>query len=429
MFGHLQIYDRRERLMVGVADIGLGAATALVRPLRRRPAVTPPPRRILLLRLERIGDLLMSAPAIRAIRGLAPDARLDLVVGSWNESIARMLGHTDHVETMDARWLSRGATAPGFPGLVGRARGWRKREYDLAINFEGDIRSHLLMAASGAPRRIGFDMAGGGPVLTDRVPYDPSRHVAENLMRLVDRAFGTPAATRAAADLVSGQPWLVVPASARQRANDLLQRVGRDDAPAAKPLEIRRRVRPIIGVHVSAGRQVKQWDPARFGDVAAELAVAHDAVLVFSGTEDDRPLVDAAVSRVPPGRVLNLCGEVDLPTLAALLERFWVFLTCDSGPMHLAAAIGTPLVAVFGPSDPRRWGPLSRNARTVQSKRDCRPCNRIRRPPAHCSRPMPECLSDISADQVLAAVENVLAENRAWIEGRQVQGEAADAGR
>jgi lipopolysaccharide heptosyltransferase II len=428
--------------MVGLADLGLAVLAAASRPFGRRvPAARP--RRILLLRLERIGDLLMAAPAIAAVRALAPGARLDLVVGSWNEPIAQMLGQVDRIQTLDARWLSRGASAPGFAALLRRARRWRDERYDLAINFEGDIRSHLLMACSGAPRRIGFDMAGGGPLLTDRVPYDPSRHVADNLLRLVDQALAASAATEpplpdaaGVRQVLSGtvgarraapvrNQRLEVPAAARAGAAALLAEHGADARDAGD------RRRPLIGVHVSAGRPVKQWDPVRFGELAARLAARHDARVVFTGSDDDRALVDLAVAHVPDGAaVIQLCGRADLVMLAALLERFSVFVTCDSGPMHLAAAIGTPLVAIFGPSDSRRWGPISGNARVVQSDVDCRPCNRIRRPPARCAGRTPDCLAAISVDQVLEAVEQVLAAGSVERRGRDdVTVETGDAGR
>ncbi len=396
MLDHLQIHDRRERWMVGAADGLLAAASAVVRPLGRRRAASAPPRRVLLLRLERIGDLLMAWPAIDAVRRLAPAARIDLVVGSWNESIARLFEQVDRVETLDAGWLSRGAGGPGLGGLIRRARGWRAHEYDLAINFEGDIRSHVLMACSGSPRRIGFDMAGGGPLLTDRVPYDPSKHVADNVMRLVERAFDAQDGS-----LSAGHLRLPVPAKAREAAEHLLAKEGR----AATNAEHLR-----IGVQVGGGRQVKQWDPARFGEVAGVLAARYGAQLVFTGSADDRPLVDLALARLPHGTdVVDVCGRIDLLTLAALLERLSVFVTGDTGPMHLAAAVGTPLVAIFGPSDPRRWGPMTGDAMVVHSAVECRPCNRIRRPPSRCVGRVPDCLAALSVDRVVHAVEQALA--------------------
>lgn len=432
MFSHLQVYDRRERWMVGLADAALGMAAAALRPFGRRRSASASPRRILLLRLERIGDLLMSWPAIAAVGKLAPEAQIDLVVGSWNEPIARLLNGVSRVTTLDAAWLARGAAAPRWPGLVRRALAWRREGYDWAINFEGDIRSHLLMALSGAPRRIGFDMAGGGPVLTDRVPYDASSHVADNALRLVERAFGVEG--HRAVPRRYAEQRLPVPAAARQRANALLAELERGARvnPSDGPSEP---VPPLVGIHVSGGRDVKQWDPVRFGDVAARLAVRHAARLVFTGSEGDRALVDVAMARLPAGTTaMHVCGRSDLLTTAALLERVAVFVTGDTGPMHLAAAVGTPLVAIFGPSDAQRWGPLSDNARIITSDIACRPCNRIRRPPARCADGMADCLAGVSVDQVVAVVEQSLAEanrrDRAPVPGRgAATTEASDAAR
>jgi ADP-heptose:LPS heptosyltransferase len=194
---------------------------------------------------------------------------------------------------------------------------------------------------------------------------------------------------------------LKVPIDAREAARKLLAREGRDGRSSAGPR---------IGIQVGSGRQVKQWDPARFGELGAALALKHGATLVFTGSAEDRPLVDLALARLPKGTdAIDLCGRVDLLTLAAVLERLSVFVTGDTGPMHLAAAVGTPLVAIFGPSDPRRWGPLSSGAQIVHSAVACRPCNRIRRPPSHCVGRIPECLASIGVGDVLQAVEQVLA--------------------
>jgi hypothetical protein len=117
MFDHLDIYTPSERWTVGLADAGL---TVLGLPFRRRRPKGVP-RRILLLRLERIGDLLMSLGAIRAVRSQAPEATIDLVVGSWNEGIARLIAEVNHVEIVDAGWLARGGGGESSASLARRA--------------------------------------------------------------------------------------------------------------------------------------------------------------------------------------------------------------------------------------------------------------------------------------------------------------------
>jgi lipopolysaccharide heptosyltransferase II len=393
MFDHLTIYDPRERLVVGLADAVLAAAALVGRMVPRRAPVETP-RRILLLRLERIGDLLMTIAAVREVRRRAPDAHIDLVVGSWNEPLAARIEQVDRLETLDAPWLARGrGRAAGE--LLHRAWTWRGRHYDLAINFEGDIRSNSLVWLSGARRRIGFAMAGGGPLLTDAVAHDAARHTAENAMRLVDRAF--PRADSAAGHVtaLSGEAHrLPLPDDARHRAAEQLKDAG---------------TRPLIGVHASGGRAIKQWDPDAFVQVALHLARRHDAAIVLTGAPEDRSIVQYVRSRLPPDiQVVDVGGMLDVVTLAAVLECLVVLVTGDTGPMHLAAAVGTPVVAVFGPSDPGRYAPLGSASKIVRIELPCSPCNRIRKPPLRCQGHVPDCLRGVTAERVAAAADELL---------------------
>ena len=383
MFDHLGIVDSRERALVGVADVLLHGAAPLVRVLRRRAADRP--HRILLLRIERIGDLLMALDGIADVVAAAPGAQIDLVVGSWNADIARAIPGIHRIETVDAAWLARAGTGQGIGGLLGRASGWRARQYDLAINFEPDIRSHLMMAASGAARTAGFVSAGGGPLLDVALPFDPRLHTSENARRLVAAALPARPRPRPAT--------LALPDEARKRASALLGLS---------------RTAPLVGIHTSGGREIKQWPPERFGEVAARLVRERGATIVLTGAATDRLLVDIVRSALAGARVIDVTGTLDLLTLAALLEKLDVFVTGDTGPMHLAAAVGTPVVAVFGPSDPVRYAPHDPRHRIVRIDLPCSPCNRIRRPPARCVGHTPDCLAGIGADAVRAAAIEVL---------------------
>lgn len=379
----LHIQDARERALVAAADRALAAAAALARPFRsRRPPDVP--RRILLLRLERIGDLLMAARGIADVRALAPDAAIDLVVGSWNRTLASAIRGVDGVRTLDPAWLAREGGGLGLPALVAAARGWRQERYDLAINFEPDVRSNLLLAASGAAWTAGYRSGGGGPLLDQALDYDTRAHTADNARRLAAAVFGRqpPGAP---------DPRLALPAPVRERAAARL-------AGAAAPL---------VGLHASGGRAIKQWEPAKFAEVGRRLSGA-GATIVLTGGPADRPLVDAVRQQLPPGQVIDVAGEIDLLELAALLERLDVLVTGDTGPMHLAAAVGTPVVAVFGPSDPARYAPRGPSDRVVRVDLPCSPCNRIRLPPARCVGHTPDCLALVSADRVHAAVAAVL---------------------
>ena len=386
MFDHLLIHDRAERWLVGTADLALSAGKALWP--RPSPSAAPP-QRILLLRLERIGDLLMTLPALAALRRALPDATIDLVVGSWNEPLARLLPSVDRIEMLDAPWLGRGQGGTGPIELMRRARRWREGRYDLAMNFEGDIRSNGLMWLSGAPRRAGFTIKGGGAFLTDGAAWDEHAHVAANALRLVDTVLGRPSEDASPGD----RPLLVIPEAVRTGVQDVLERI----------------TRPAIGVHASGGRAIKQWDSSRFAEVGARLARARGATLVLTGSAGDRPIVDRVKAALPQGLpVVDLCGELDLARLAVVLEHLTLLVTGDTGPMHLAAAMGTPIVAIFGPSDPANYGPWTTCARVVRVNLWCSPCNQIRRPPSRCVGHVPDCLVGVDVESVVDAANALL---------------------
>lgn len=406
MFSHLQITDPRERWLIGVADILLGAASAADR-LFARPRPSAPPSRVLLLRLERIGDLLMTRAAIQAVRERAPAAEIDLVVGRWNEGLAQAIPGITRVGTLDVPWLARGAVRHRAGDLARTAWSWRSRRYDLAINFEGDIRSNALLRLTGVPRRVGFGMAGGGSLLTDAVEYDPRQHASINALRLVERAFAL--RTGALEDgldprRAAAAPALILPEQARLGAARLLS--GGLDAGVTDPAPRQAR---WIALHPGGDRAIKIWAPDRFVELARRLAARGPARFVITGGPGDRAVADAvasALSRALP--VVNLAGRADLLTLAAVLERSAILVTGDTGPMHLAAAVGTPVVGIFGPSDPVRWGPLSQAAVAVRIDLPCSPCNRIRRPPTRCVGHVPDCLAGIDVDRVYDAAVQLL---------------------
>ena len=331
----------------------------------------------------------MTLPALAALRRALPDARIDLVVGSWNEPLARLLTVVDHVETVDAPWLTREQAGTGYLELTRRARRWRAGQYDLALNFEGDIRSNALMTLSGAPRRAGFDTKGGAALLTERASWEGDAHVAVNALRLVDTVLGRPPADASPAD----RPLLAVPEAVRSEAREVLERIGR----------------PAIGIHASGGRAIKQWGSGRFAEVGTRLARARGATIVLTGSAADRPEVDRVKAALPHDiPVVDLAGALDLPRLAVVLEHLSLFVTGDTGPMHLAAAMGTPIVAIFGPSDPANYGPWTSRARVVRVDLWCSPCNRIRRPPSRCVGHTPDCLVGVDVSQVCHAVDDLL---------------------
>jgi ADP-heptose:LPS heptosyltransferase len=144
-------------------------------------------------------------------------------------------------------------------------------------------------------------------------------------------------------------------------------------------------------------------------EVGAWAVLERGAALVLTGTGVDRSAADEVRRLLPAGAaVLDTVGLAPLLPLMALLTRLSLLVTPDTGPMHLAAALGTPLVALFGPSSPERWGPFSPNARVVRVDLPCSPCNRIRNPPARCQGRTPDCMDGVLVHQVTEAAATLL---------------------
>ena len=393
----LRIYDRRERRLVAAAD-ALLAPLSIARRLRRSAPARP--ARVICFRLERIGDLLMTLPALAVLRAALPGAEIDLVVGGWNHELAMAIPGVNRVEAVDAAWLARHRSGHGPLALARRMRRLRDRRYDLAINFEPDIRSNFAMAAAGARRTAGFGSGGGAAFLDVALDYDTTQHTADNALRLVRRTLGIEDGPVPAVSID-------VPEAIRREATRLLQPLG----PGLK-----------IGVHVSGGRPIKQWPEERFHDVAARLIEDRGASIVFTGSLGDSEQIAGVRRGLPIDRILDLTDDphdrfrstasLDLVTVAAILQQLDVFVTGDTGPMHLAHAVGTPVVAIFGPSDPARYAPRGLRDRVVRIDLPCSPCNRIRLPPKRCVGHTPDCLAGVQTTAVLAAIDDALDRGR-----------------
>lgn len=381
----LQIYDTRERALVRVADLVLA-------PLGwgRRGGTSRQPARVLLLRLERIGDLLMTVEAIADARRVWPAAAIDLAVGSWNVDLARMIPGVSSIRIADVPWLSRGERPTSWPGVLAEARRWRHERYDLVINFEPDIRTNLLAWLTGAPVRAGYSTGGGGAFLTVADAYDPTSHTAVNARRLVARVSGTKVPATA-------------PASGTRIDVPDVERAAATSRWAAQ-------ARPWIGIHASGGRESKQWHPDRFASVGRALAAATGGTIVLTGGPSEQALVarvSAQLAGVPHVTAVNAGSLRDAAGVLAALD---VYITGDTGPMHLAAAVGTPVVALFGPSNPVRYGPRAALERVVRIDLPCSPCGQVRLPPERCRGHVPDCLDGITVDTVVRHALDLLAE-------------------
>lgn len=392
-----RVYDPLERALLGAADAfgraGFGALASLW-PAPGPAADARLVREVLVLRLDRIGDVIMSLPALAELRAALPDARIRLAVGRWSAEIAES-APVNEVLVWSAPWVGRtDEGAEPFAALLAKAASLRRQSLDLAIDLQGDVRASLLLWRSGAKKRVGYANTGGRYLLSDVVPLDETVSWVEQNRRAVACALGRAPAQEARPAVLTEQD--------RDVARRLIETLGLE------------KERPLVAIHPSGGRRIKQWPVSRWREVAARLQRDFGATILITGSAKDAPLA-GELSHGLERRPIDLTGRLALRETLALLERLDLVLSPDTGAMHMACAVDSPSVSVFGPSDPVRYfsgGSGQRGTRHVVVRAElwCAPCNLIRKPPRECARAeAPECLALVSVDAVYREAAAMLA--------------------
>lgn len=350
--------------------------------------------RLLLIRPDHLGDVLLAVPAGLALRAALPEAHIDWLVGSWAAEVVRRAPHADTVITCPfPGFTRRPKRSPWEPyvDLIRRARRLRGRGYDLALVLRPDHWwGAMLAAAAGIPHRLGWGVPECLPFLTRALPVDPPLHSVEQGLALAGLATNL---MRPAARLPSVEPTFSITPEERARAAELLP-----PDPG----------RPWVAIHPGSGSPLKNWPPARWREVAAVIRGQARARLVLTGGEAETlPLRELVRDMAPPPLVL--AGQTSLGELAAVFERCSLVLGGDSGPLHLAQAVGTPTVRVYGPTDPARFGPRGapERQRVIRAALHCQPCGDIVAPPCGAVS-TPACLRVVWPEQVGKAALDLL---------------------
>lgn len=363
------------------AAAGLDALGGLLLGRAPRPVDWGGVRRVAVLRLDHLGDLLNALPALRRLRRALPRARLDLWVGPWGEGLAGLFADADRVRVTPARWFRRpGRVEWPWADIRALGRGLRAECYDAVIDLRGDLRHHLAAYASGAPVRLGQTLTAGGFLLTHPGRWDAALHEQTQALALLDRA-GVPAAAPGPG------AGLKLPPRARARAAALLKRLcgGR---------------RPVL-VQAACGTLSKRWQPQAWARVLDGLPRGLPVVLLGSADERAEMLALAAPLK---RKVAVAAGELDLPGLAAFLALGRLLLSVDSGPAHLAAAQGVPVLALYsGTNRVEQWAPRGPGVRLLRAAPPpCSPCELPVCPYGNA------CMRALDPEDVLAAARELL---------------------
>jgi heptosyltransferase-2/heptosyltransferase-3 len=373
----------RERLRLLVLQI----VGALLRRVQRR--VPPRIERVLVIKPDHLGDVLLLTPALRALRQQPPQAHITLLLGPWSRAVVAHNPDIDTLQICEFPGFARQArTSAREPYRVLLQTAWllRSSRYDAAIIARDDHWWGALLAAlAGVPVRIGYKIATVAPFLTHALPHDPTMHVTQQALDLLVALTGTPVTTR---------PALRPPLTDDDR-----------DWAARWLAEAGLGEQPVAALHPGTGGRGKLWLGQRWAEIADALHRRGMRVLLTGGP-GEATLVGQIATQIhqPP---LTLVGTASVGQLAAVYERCSVVLGVDSGPLHLAAAVDTPTVVLFGPSDWQRYGPWGDEARhhVLCSGLWCSPCNNLERCPRGTAPS--ECMTLISTTAVLRTVDRL----------------------
>jgi heptosyltransferase I len=340
--------------------------------------------KILFIKLSAIGDVVQTLPALEAIKKLYPDSEVTWVV---EEAAAGILeGHPLIDRLLVSRrkaWLrmlrNPITAGRGMSDIIRFIRELRSIRYDIAIDFQGLMKSAMLIGLARAKRKIGFEGTRelSDLFLSERLPaYNVEKHALERYL-------------------------------------DVARYLGARDPSPACTLPIEREVlaignkvkgmssqdRPLIAVNPVARWNTKLWPEKKFAELADRLVKDKNAVVIFTGSPEDRAVNDRIISLMSE-TAMNWAGETTLKELAALASLTDLFITTDTGPMHLAAAAGAKVLALFGPTAPWRTGPYGPSHIIVRTGISCSPCFQRR-----CEIGV-RCMEEITVEEVMEKIDS-----------------------
>ncbi len=349
---------------------------------------------ILIVKTSAIGDVTHTLPALNCLRQKYPEARITWLV---EESAADLVkGHKalDRVLiSKRKKWfkeLRSGKRLPALKKIINFVKELREVKFDLVIDFQGLLKSGVLVGLARGGRKVGF---GRGMqhaecsyiFLNERLPaVDMDVHALDRELLLL-KGIG----------VECGEINFAVPVSGddRKQAGELLGG------------EVKERNRPLVAVNPQTKWPTKLWDNKKFALVADRLA-GQGCLVFFTGAPEDRKVI-AEIQADMTEKSLNLAGKSSLKILAALYETADLVISTDTGPMHIAAAVKTPVVALFGPTAPWRTGPYGDIHQVLRTGAACSPCFKKECPLGNRAE-QKKCMNDITVEQVNAAVARIM---------------------
>jgi heptosyltransferase-2 len=338
-------------------------------------------KRILIVRTDRIGDVLLSTPVIKTVREIYPSAYIAMMVSPYAKDIVENNPYLDDVVIYDKDYRHK-----GWLSSVKFALRLRKKRFDLAIVLHPTNRVHLITFFAGIPKRVGYDRKFGF-LLTDKIKHTKQfgeKHESEYSLDLL-RYLGIEPKDKSS--------FMPIRPESEEWVEELCARESIKDSDR------------LLAVHPGASCPSKIWPAERFARVADKLVDKYGfKVLIIAGPKDLK-IAERVIKNIQHPAI-NLAGMTSVSQLASLLRRCQLFISNDSGPVHIASAVGTPVISIFGRNQkglsPKRWGPIGKRDRILHKEVGCIECL------AHNCKKEFACLKAITVDEVVKVADSIL---------------------
>ena len=390
-----RIPAKKNRIGAAVIHYFLMACYYLSRsifPLQRETTRKPPldeVKKILVIRLDFLGDVTMSTPGFKAIRRIFPDAYITLLAAGLSRNLVEVMPFFNEIRYFDAPWMVK-KRGEKVRRLYTAIRDLRRAKYDMAIDLRGDFRNNILMFLSNTRYRLGFNIAGCDFLLTHVIPCSTNHHNVNLCLDLIK--YLNPK------DSEEYTLFLQITDQDRARAAAIIKQLNTGN---------RNNSGPIVIIHPGASWHGRRWKNERFALVADRLIAEHNARLILAGSHSDREIAEKIADNMK-NSVMITTGETTVREFIGLLEQSDVFLGLDSGPMHMASATGTKIVALFGPAHFNAVSPWG-NGHIILSHQEnfpCSPCDQT-----VCREPGNSCMDAIQVEEVFDAVSKQIEKN------------------
>jgi heptosyltransferase II len=343
-------------------------------------------KRILVIKLVAIGDLVVALPTLKAIKKSYPQSHLTILVTPRVKEVVEGYPYLDEITYYDILGKDK-----GIKNLFKIIKQLRENKFDLVIDLEQYYRiTSLISYLSGITNRAGFNLPGQGKknLLTIKAPYSIEKHEVEAFLKLAKQIGAN------TSEIKLEEIWVSV--EDQEYVDGFLTEAGvkSDDL--------------IVGIHPGTGPSAisRRWQMEKFGILADWLIREFKAKVIFTGSKSEVDLINKIVKSMT-SKPIVAAGKTSLKQLAEISRRCTLFISVDTGPLHIAAAMGTKVIGLYGPNTPVKWGPYGNGHITIYKGLECSPCTKqYLGQVSNCKDPI--CMKNITVEDVKSAVRQIL---------------------